>query len=183
MRRHRPLQFVQWTLHVAPSHPIMVDVARRILQATEVYRAYEIEQERERFADGWGWNEKSAEERVEQAKLREAHRVDPWDAFSMSWKWQAGHWRWGWDHLAIEEWTGPAVWTDSVVSYLFASAGVRPEDLSGLKRPVQIRDVVILPLNGFHPLNGFLGLGDGQMKEGESRVLHMFRGSWKGATE
>ena len=48
----------------------------------------------------------------------------------MEWKWQAGHWRWGWDILSVEEWTGPAVYTDAVVSYLYATAGVRPEDLS-----------------------------------------------------
>lgn len=172
MRRHRPLQFVQWTLHAAPNHPIMLDVLRRILQATDVYRAYEIEQERDAHSDGWGWGDKSVEAKKEQAKLREAHVSNPWDAVSMSWKWQAGHWRWGWDLLSIEEWTGPAVFTDAVVSYLYASAGVRPEDLSLLKQPVQIRDVVIVPSLGFNPAN--------HRKEGVSRLVHLFRGSWKG---
>lgn len=172
MRRHRPLQFVQWTLHAAPNHPIMLDVLRRILQATDVYRAYDIEQQRESHTDGWGWDEKSIEDKKEQARLREAHASHPWDAVSMSWKWQAGHWRWGWNILSIEEWTGPAVWTDSVVSYLYASAGVRPEDLSMLKQPVQIRDVIIVPSQGFNPSGG--------KTEGVSRLVHLFRGSWKG---
>ncbi|UTT92426.1 hypothetical protein NDA17_005390 [Ustilago hordei] len=172
MRRHRPLQFVQWTLHAAPNHPIMLDVLRRILRATDVYRAYEIEQQRDAHSDGWGWGDKSVEARKEQAKMREAHVSNPWDAVSMSWKWQAGHWRFGWDLLSIEEWTGPAVFTDAVVSYLYASAGVRPEDLSLLKKPVQIRDVVIVPSLGFNPTN--------HRKEGVSRLVHLFRGSWKG---
>lgn len=172
MRRHRPLQFVQWTLHAAPNHPIMLDVVRRILQATEVYRAHEIESEREAHSDGWGWGEKSAEDKKEQTRLREAHVINPWDGTSMTWKWQAGNWRWGWDTLSVEEWTGPAVFTDSVVSYLYASAGVRPEDLAGLKQPVQIRDVVIVPSTGFNP-------GSHRI-EGVSRLVHLFRGSWKG---
>ncbi|SOV09326.1 related to Alpha-1,6-mannosyltransferase [Ustilago sp. UG-2017a] len=172
MRRHRPLQFVQWTLHAAPNHPIMLDVLRRILRATDVYRAYEIEQQRDAHSDGWGWGDKSVEAKKEQAKLREAHVSNPWDAVSMSWKWQAGNWRLGWDLLSIEEWTGPAVFTDAVVSYLYASAGVRPEDLSLLKKPVQIRDVVIVPSLGFNPTN--------HRKEGVSRLVHLFRGSWKG---
>ncbi len=154
MRRHRPLQFVQWTLHSAPNHPIMLDVLRRVLRASETYHAYELDQQREANSDGWGWGEKSAEVKKEQARLREAHTSHPWDAFSMSWKWQAGHWRWGWDQLSIEEWTGPAVFTDAVVSYLYASAGVRPEDLSRLKQPVQIRDVIIVPSVGFNQERG-----------------------------
>ena len=172
MRRHRPLQFVQWTLHAAPNHPIMLDVLRRILQATDIYRAYDLEQQREAQSDGWGWDEKGIEHKKEQARLREAHVSNPWDAVSMSWKWQAGHWRWGWNTLSVEEWTGPAVWTDSVVSYLYAAAGVRPEDLTLLKQPVQIRDVVIVPADGFNPV--------GSKVEGVSRLIHLFRGSWKG---
>lgn len=172
LRRHRPLQFVQWTLHLAPNHPIMLDVLRRVLQASEVYLGYEVEQQREAFSDGWGWGEKGVEVQKEQASMREAHRVHPWEGIAMSWKWQAGRWRWGWDVLSVEEWTGPAVFTDSVVSYLYATAGVRPEDLSRLKQPVQIRDVVILPSLGFNPT--------GARPEGVSRLVHLFRGSWKG---
>ncbi|SNX84346.1 related to Alpha-1,6-mannosyltransferase [Melanopsichium pennsylvanicum] len=172
LRRHRPLQFVQWTLHTAPNHPIMLDVLRRILLATDVYRARTIEAEREAHSDGWGWDEKSIEDKKEQARLREAHIANPWEDVSMSWKWQAGHWRWGWDILSVEEWTGPAVWTDAVVSYLYASAGIRPEDLSMLKQPVQVGDVIIVPSNGFNPAGG--------NQKGKSRLIHLFRGSWKG---
>ena len=170
LRRHRPLQFVQWTLHSAPHHPIMLDVLRRISQATDVYKAYEVEQQREAFSDGWGWGEH--DEQKEQARAREAHSVHPWDVNSMAWKWQAGRWRWGWHTLSVEEWTGPAVFTDAVASYLYASAGVRPEDLSLLKQPVQIRDVVIVPSLGFNPTR--------TRQEGVSRLVHLFRGSWKG---
>ncbi len=172
MRRHRPLQFVQWTLHAAPNHPIMLDVVRRILEANDVYSAYEIEQQRDAHADGWGWGDLHADAKAKQAHAREAHGVSPWNAVSMSWKWQAGHWRWGWDTLSVEEWTGPAVFTDAVVSYLYAVARVRPEDLSLLKQPVQIRDVVIVPSSGFNP--------GSHTKDGISRLVHLFRGSWKG---
>ncbi|GAC93564.1 alpha-1,6-mannosyltransferase [Pseudozyma hubeiensis SY62] len=172
LKRHRPLQFVQWTLHSARDHPIMLDVLRRILEASEVYRGYEIEQQRDANSDGWGWDEKSVEEAKAQAKGRESHTTHPWDGTSMTWKWQAGHWRWGWDVLSVEEWTGPAVFTDAVVSYLYATAGVRPEDLSGLQHPVKIRDVVVVPSDGFNP--------KGRRKEGVSRLVHLFRGSWKG---
>ncbi|PWY99765.1 hypothetical protein BCV70DRAFT_112902 [Testicularia cyperi] len=171
MNRHRPLQFVQWTMHAAPNHPILLDVVRRIAQSTDVYRAYEIEQQRESYTDGWGWGEKATSYKQEQAKMREAHMENPWEAFSMSWKWQAGHWRLGWDTLSVEEWTGPAVYTDAIISYLYAAAGIRPEDLSLLRSPVQVRDIVIVPSYGFNP-------GSSPMKN--SRLIHLFRGSWKG---
>lgn len=171
LRRHRPLQFVQWTLHFAPNHPIILDVLRRILQASQVYRAYQIEQQRDAHSDGWGWSEKGTNSKKTQAKDAEEYITHPWDGTSMEWKWQAGHWRWGWDILSVEEWTGPAVYTDAVVSYLYATAGVRPEDLSMLKQPVQIRDVVIVPSLGFNPT--------GARPEGVSRLVHLFRGSWK----
>ncbi len=116
--------------------------------------------------------ERKNSSKKEQAKLREAHITHPWDGTSMTWKWQAGRWRWGWDTLSVEEWTGPAVWTDAVVSYLYATAGVRPEDLSRLKGPVQIRDVVVVPSEGFNPVAG--------RKEGVSRLVHLFRGVGRG---
>ncbi|EST05561.1 Glycosyltransferase, DXD sugar-binding motif [Kalmanozyma brasiliensis GHG001] len=169
LRRHRPLQFVQWTLHAAPHHPIMLDTLRRVLSASTVYRGYEVESQREADSDGWGWGEKGRQK--EQAKAREAHTTHPWDGTAMSWQWQAGHWRWGWNVLSVEEWTGPAVFTDAVMSYLHATAGVRPEDLSGLTKPVQVRDVVIVPSQGFNPA---------RKVEGVSRLVHLFRGSWKG---
>lgn len=53
------------------------------------------------------------------------------------------------EELAVQEWTGPAAFTDSVLSYLLAVAGVRQEDLYDITRPVQIADVVVLPMDGF----------------------------------
>lgn len=37
----------------------------------------------------------------------------------------------------------------SCLRYLLAVAGVRQEDLYSIDRPVQIADVVILPMDGF----------------------------------
>ncbi|EPQ30417.1 uncharacterized protein PFL1_01943 [Pseudozyma flocculosa PF-1] len=170
MNRHRSLQFVQWTMHLAPNHPILLDVLRRVLQASEIYRANEAEKERDGFADGWGWGERDPHHRTEQAQARRERTSEPWQTIHYQWKWQAGAWRWGWHTNSVEEWTGPAVWTDAVVSYLYAAAGVRPEDLVGLTQPVQIRDIVILPSSGFNPADRI---------QPTSRLVHLFRGSWK----
>ena len=35
------------------------------------------------------------------------------------------------------------------IRYLLATAGVRDKDLYALDHPVQIRDVLVLPVNGF----------------------------------
>lgn len=172
LNRHRPMQFVQWTLHGAPNHPILLDVVRRVLQASSVYQAHVIEWQREAQAEGWGWKEEADSYRQAQADARERPMSSPWEHARYSWKWQAGRWRLGWNTLSVEEWTGPAVFTDATFSYLFAAAGVRPGDLTLLKHPVQIRDVVIVPSLGFNPRNNRI--------KGVSRLVHLFRGSWKG---
>ena len=106
--RHRNLQFVQWTIHCAPHHPIMVDVVRRILETTDIYRTYKIEMQREAERRGWGWQQHTG---LPSPPIR-----GPWDSIQRQWVWTMGHWRIGWHPTSIEEWTGPAAWTDSVVS-------------------------------------------------------------------
>jgi alpha 1,6-mannosyltransferase len=85
-----------------------------------------------------------------------------------------GHWRLGWHPTSVEEWTGPGVWTDAVVSYIYATNGIRPEQLAKIKRPTQIGDLVILPEFGFNPPRA-----SASDPYKVSRVVHLFRGSWK----
>jgi len=77
--------------------------------------------------------------------------------------------------LSVQEWTGPAAFTDAVLSYLLATAGVREKDLYTLDHPVQIGDVLVLPINGFNPI-------DQDVSTTETRSMHLFRGSWKNAS-
>ena len=97
---------------------ILLDVLRRVMQTSDIYRAAQIEKERARFAEGWGWNEgRGAPEHAGEAGASvSASASAPWQNMGMKWTWQAGGWRLGWDSNNVEEWTGPAMWTDAVIS-------------------------------------------------------------------
>ncbi|PWN48379.1 hypothetical protein IE53DRAFT_293655, partial [Violaceomyces palustris] len=169
LRRHRELQFVQWTMHISPHHPILIDVIRRVLETDKLFQSFEIMRERFDFSDEYGLAGRASTSPSDEGdKLPTT--LEPWKKIGMVWKYQDGAWRWGWDPLCVEEWTGPAVWTDSIVSYLDAVAGVKPADLALLKRPVQVRDLVIVPTQGFNPVLG---------RDDATRLVHLFRGSWK----
>lgn len=119
MNRHRSLQFVQWTIHFAPHHPVMLDVIRRILQTTVLYEAYQVEQNRETNRMGWQWHQKKDQAMTAATKSRDEKKratTAPWESISPQWIWTQGHWRLGWHPTSVEEWTGPAVFTDAVVS-------------------------------------------------------------------
>lgn len=193
MNRHREVQFTQWVLHGGPGHPVLVDVLRRLLLADKLYDAYQVESSSqlrlEVTTDGapvprprtdihpWTnihaarrWVPPSAASRLlaepawEQDMPRSGWRY--WALWPWMWSWP----RWGWHPLSVEEWSGPAVWTDAVFSYLYAVAGVRPRDLYGLDQPVQVADVLIAPGSWFNPPRSSLS---------RAKVLHIFRGSWK----
>jgi alpha 1,6-mannosyltransferase len=128
--RHRNLQFVQWTIHFAPQHPIVLDVIRRVLETTDIYRARQIDEERERQRLGWGWKEGKGANMgqldqgsrlgslltSEKQASSASNTVQPWESTRMQWVWTKGHWRFGWHWTSVEEWTGPAPWTDAIVS-------------------------------------------------------------------
>jgi alpha 1,6-mannosyltransferase len=59
--------------------------------------------------------------------------------------------------VGIMEWTGPGVWTDSVLRYLRIKYGVRWTDLRRLAKPLRVGEVVILPITGFSPGVGNFG--------------------------
>lgn len=46
-------------------------------------------------------------------------------------------------------WTGPSMFTDSVLSYLLARYSFDWRELRGLTRPLRVGDVLILPRGGF----------------------------------
>ncbi|UZJ53756.1 hypothetical protein CBS101457_003076 [Exobasidium rhododendri] len=180
LARHRNLQFVQWTIHFAPHHPILLDVIRRILDTTDVYRAYQMQMKREGQRIGWGWHEpKTGIPTAEGSSLRavdgsQSQESAPWESTRQQWVRSRGHWQFGWHETSVEEWTGPAAWTDSVVSYIYATTGIRPEELAKIKEPVQVGDLVILPEDGFNPSKNSLN-----NPPLVTRVVHLFRGSWK----
>lgn len=86
----RPLGICQWTLSSAPNHPIFLDAARRVVNATRVVEAWEkdrtakIEDLRESQPEEW-------EQKIEQLKGQ------------------------GRDHaMNVMEWTGPGLFSDAV---------------------------------------------------------------------
>ncbi|WWC63834.1 uncharacterized protein I303_106439 [Kwoniella dejecticola CBS 10117] len=148
----RPLGICQWTLSSAPSHPIFLDAVRRVVNSTRVVEAWEewrIDEIQKLESDG----------QVEQAEeLKGQHR----------------------DHaMNVMEWTGPGLFTDSVVAFLLARYNVSWHRLRSLDHPLRIGDVLILPITGFSP-GGERDFGAENPDSIQANVLHNFRGSWKG---
>ncbi|KAJ1310203.1 hypothetical protein OPQ81_006946 [Rhizoctonia solani] len=79
--------------------------------------------------------------------------------------------------VSIMEWTGPGVFTDSVIRYLAAEHNVTWPVLKDLRKPLRIRDAVVLPVTGFSPGVGMFGAGETSNEE--AMVQHLFAGSWK----
>ncbi|WVF65365.1 hypothetical protein IAT40_000092 [Kwoniella sp. CBS 6097] len=148
----RPLGICQWTLSSAPSHPIFLDAVRRVVNASHVVQNWE----------NWRTDEiqrLDGEGRVEEAKeLADQHR----------------------DHaMNVMEWTGPGLFTDSVLAYILARYNVTWHRLRGLDHPLRIGDVLILPITGFSP-GGQPDFRAEGPDSPQANVLHNFRGSWKG---
>ncbi|EAL21243.1 hypothetical protein CNBD2980 [Cryptococcus deneoformans B-3501A] len=81
------------------------------------------------------------------------------------------------EDVNILNWSGPGAFTDAVFRYLFVRYGFHPAQASGLKEPLQIGDVIIMPVHSFRAdaSEGF---------QGEHRVVwHGFFGRWKGKTD
>jgi alpha 1,6-mannosyltransferase len=72
--------------------------------------------------------------------------------------------------------TGPAVWTDAVLSYL-NELDVGEKQLRGLEHSTLHGDVYVLPITAFSP--GVGHMGDKGLTDKEARVEHQFDGSWK----
>ncbi|KAG9098155.1 membrane-bound alpha-1,6- mannosyltransferase Initiation-specific [Ceratobasidium sp. UAMH 11750] len=143
----RPLQIVQWTFAAAPLHPILIDTVRRIHHVTAVVQAHKNETISAKEASG------NIKHWVGGELLREDGAV------------------------SIMEWTGPGVFTDSVIRYLASEHQVTWPTLKNLRKPVRVRDVVVLPVTGFSPGVGMFGAED--TSHPEAMVHHLFEGSWK----
>ncbi|WWD21213.1 hypothetical protein CI109_105697 [Kwoniella shandongensis] len=150
----RPLGICQWTLSSAPNHPIFIDAARRVVNSTKVvqewetWKTEEIERLEEEKEEGW---EKTVKELGEQGK----------------------------DHaMSVMEWTGPGLFTDSVMAYILARYNVTWHRLRGLDHPLRIGDVLIMPITAFSPGGERDFRAEGKDSP-QANVEHDFRGSWK----
>ncbi|KAF2868163.1 nucleotide-diphospho-sugar transferase [Massariosphaeria phaeospora] len=94
------------------------------------------------------------------------------------------------DHKGIIEFTGPAVWTDTIFSffnnpdYFDLSSGkgnVTWEHFTGMKEPKKIGDVIVLPITSFSP--GVKTMGAGEEDDPMAFVKHNFEGTWKPESE
>lgn len=90
----------------------------------------------------------------------------------------------------IMNWTGPGIFTDMVFEYMNGpfSDSVSPDGepiqpiswqvFTGMRVPILIDDVLILPITSFSPNVGQMGAGD--ISDKWAYVHHLFSGSWKG---
>ncbi|KIR64011.1 alpha 1,6-mannosyltransferase [Cryptococcus bacillisporus CA1873] len=150
----RPLGICQWTLSSAPNHPIFLDAVRRVVNASHVVQA---------------WEERRDEEitRLERERPRGwSQEVDRLQKLGRS------------EVMSVMEWTGPGLFTDSVLAFLLARYNVTWHRLRGLEHPLRIGDVLILPITAFSP-GGEKDFRAEGPDSPQANVLHNFRGSWK----
>lgn len=90
------------------------------------------------------------------------------------------------DHEGIIEFTGPAVWTDTIFSFfnspdyfdMSASKGnITWEHFTGMKAPKKVGDVIVLPITSFSP--GIKTMNAGEEDDPMAFVKHNFEGTWK----
>lgn len=93
-------------------------------------------------------------------------------------------------NVSIVEFTGPAVWTDTVFDYFnnhdyfeFNSKfqNVTAQDFFNIKEHKKVGDVLVLPITSFSP--GVGQMGAGEPDDPMAFVKHEFEGSWKPENE
>ncbi|KAF2858947.1 glycosyltransferase family 32 protein [Piedraia hortae CBS 480.64] len=91
---------------------------------------------------------------------------------------------------SVIEFTGPAVWTDSIFKFLndpdhfdmsTSSGNITWQDFTGMKEAKKVGDVIVLPITSFSPGVGQMGAGDDD--DPMAFVKHSFEGSWKPESE
>ncbi|CAO2653911.1 Nn.00g106440.m01.CDS01 [Neocucurbitaria sp. VM-36] len=94
------------------------------------------------------------------------------------------------DHKVIIEFTGPAVWTDSIFSFFnnpeyfdmsTTKGNITWENFTGMKSPKKVGDVIVLPITSFSP--GIKTMGAGEEDDPMAFVKHNFEGTWKPENE
>jgi alpha 1,6-mannosyltransferase len=87
------------------------------------------------------------------------------------------------DSKGIIEFTGPAVWTDSIFSYFnnpdffdmsTSKGNITWENFTGMKAPKKVGDVIVLPITSFSP--GVKTMGAGEDNDPMAYVKHNFEG-------
>lgn len=91
----------------------------------------------------------------------------------------------------IMNWTGPGIFTDMVFEYMNSpfSGHIHLEDgektqpinwklFTGMRVPILVDDVLILPITSFSPAVGQMGAGE--TTDQWAYVHHLFSGTWKG---
>ena len=87
---------------------------------------------------------------------------------------------------SIVEFTGPAVWTDSIFDYFNdpaffdVSPGARNitwEHFTGMTMPKKVGDVIVLPITSFSP--GVMQMGAGELDDPMAFVKHDFEGMFR----
>ncbi|KAF2265005.1 hypothetical protein CC78DRAFT_210517 [Lojkania enalia] len=94
------------------------------------------------------------------------------------------------DHKGIIEFTGPALWTDTIFEFfnnpdyfdMTSSKGnITWEHFTGMKSPKKVGDVIILPITSFSP--GIKTMNAGDEDDPMAFVKHNFEGTWKPENE
>ncbi|KAF1945273.1 initiation-specific alpha-1,6-mannosyltransferase [Clathrospora elynae] len=94
------------------------------------------------------------------------------------------------DHKGIIEFTGPAVWTDTIFAYFnnpdffdmsTSKGNITWENFTGMKAPKKVGDVIVLPITSFSP--GIKTMGAGEDDDPMAFVKHNFEGTWKPESE
>lgn len=89
------------------------------------------------------------------------------------------------DHKGIIEFTGPAVWTDSIFGYFnnpdyfdmsTSKGNITWENFTGMKAPKKVGDVIVLPITSFSP--GIKTMGAGEEDDPMAFVKHQFEGMY-----
>jgi len=87
-------------------------------------------------------------------------------------------------HEGIIEFTGPAVWTDTIFSFFnnpdyfdmsTSKGNITWEHFTGMKQPKKVGDVIILPITSFSP--GIKTMGAGEDDDPMAFVKHNFEGT------
>ncbi|KAF2464364.1 uncharacterized protein BDR25DRAFT_98504 [Lindgomyces ingoldianus] len=90
------------------------------------------------------------------------------------------------DHKGIIEFTGPALWTDSIFDFFnnpdyfdmsTSKGNITWQHFTGMKNPKKVGDVIILPITSFSP--GIKTMNAGEEDDPMAFVKHNFEGTWK----
>ncbi|RAL68420.1 hypothetical protein DID88_007151 [Monilinia fructigena] len=94
------------------------------------------------------------------------------------------------DDKKVVEFTGPALWTDTIFDFLnderyfdmsTSKGNITWREFTGIESPKKVGDVVVLPITSFSPGVGQMGAKD--YDDPMAFVKHEFEGTWKPENE